>query len=118
MKMAWHQKTITAGFNTKIGRWISPRLINAPEPSPISFGIGIVFVFIVGLVAALIGSNLIGSVATTVGGALKNGNLTGAAKDLTGNITLVFVVVVILGIVAFLAVIGFMAAQAAEGKAS
>ena len=65
--------------------------------------------FILAMIATIIGVNLIGPVATAVGGALNNKNLTGAANSLTAQITLLFVVVVILGVVIFIAVLGKMA---------
>jgi hypothetical protein len=67
--------------------------------------------FILAMIATIIGVNLIGPVATAVGGALKNNNLTGAANSLTAQITLLFVVVVILGVVIFIAVLGKMASM-------
>ena len=80
-----------------------------------STAIDVIVAFILALIAALIGVNLIGPVATAVGGALKNGNLTGAANSLTAQITLIFVTVVILGIVVFLALFGKLAGAQAEG---
>ena len=71
----------------------------------------VIIAFIVAMIAFLIGVNLIGPVATAVGGALNNKNLTGAANSLTAQITLLFVVVVILGVVVFIAVLGKMASS-------
>lgn len=83
--------------------------------STVGTGIEVIITFIIALIAALIGVSLISPVATTVGGALKNGNLTGAANSVTGQITLIFVTVVILGILVFLAVLGKFAAKESEG---
>ena len=75
--------------------------------------VDVIVAFILALIASLIGVNLIGPVATAVGGALKNGNLTGAANSLTAQITLIFVTVIILGIVVFLALFGKLASHEA-----
>ena len=92
-----------------------PSVINmAPEPNIASVAVDVIVAFILALIASLIGVNLIGPVATAVGGALKNGNLTGAANSLTAQITLIFVTVVILGIVVFLALFGKLAGKQAE----
>ena len=76
-----------------------------------STAVNVIVAFILAMIATIIGVNLIGPVATAVGGALKNGNLTGAANSLTAQITLLFVVVVILGVVIFIAILGKMAAS-------
>jgi|SRR5712692_1019508 len=73
----------------------------------------VIISFILAMIASLIGVNLIGPVATAVGGALNNKNLTGAANSLTAQITLIFVTVVIIGIVIFLALLGKKAASEA-----
>ncbi len=73
----------------------------------------VIISFILAMIASLIGVNLIGPVATAVGGALNNKNLTGAANSLTAQITLIFVTVVIVGIVIFLALLGKKAASEA-----
>lgn len=86
--------------------------INAPEPAVVEFAIGVIIAFILAMIATLIGANLIGPVATAIGGALKNGNLTGAANSLTAQITLIFVTVVIVGVVSFLALFGGLAMKA------
>ena len=78
-----------------------------------STAIEVIVAFILALIAALIGVNLIGPVATAVGGALNNKNLTGAANSLTAQVTLIFVTVVIVGIVIFLALLGKKASSEA-----
>ena len=80
----------------------------------VTVAIVIIITFILALVASLIGVSLISPVATAVGGALKNGNLTGAANSVTAQITLIFVTLVIVGILIFLALFGFLAAAAAH----
>src|SRR5437867_13007336 len=86
----------------------------SPEPSIASTAVDVIVAFILALIASLIGVNLIGPVATAVGGALKNGNLTGAANSLTAQITLIFVTVIILGVVVFLAMFGHLAGTQAD----
>jgi fatty acid desaturase len=76
--------------------------------------ITVIVTFIMALIASLIGVSLISPVATAVGGALKNGNLTGAANSVTAQITLIFVTLVIIGILVFLALFGFLASAAAH----
>lgn len=90
----------------------SPTFINATSEIA-STAIEVIVAFILALIAALIGVNLIGPVATAVGGALNNKNLTGAANSLTAQITLIFVTVVIVGIVIFLALLGKKASSEA-----
>ena len=90
----------------------SPTFINATSELA-SVAIEVIVAFILALIDALIGVNLIGPVATAVGGALNNKNLTGAANSLTAQITLIFVTVVIIGVVIFLAVLGKKAASEA-----
>ena len=85
-----------------------------PEPNIAATAVDVIVAFILSLIAALIGVNLIGPVATAVGGALNNKNLTGAANSLTAQITLIFVTVIILGIVVFLALFGKLAGKQAE----
>ena len=95
----------------------SPSIRNAPDPdtgSIVNFSIGVVVAFILAMIATLIGANLIGPVATAVGGALNNKNLTGAANSLTAQVTLIFVTVVIVGVVTFLALFGGLAGAATK----
>lgn len=95
----------------------SPNIRNAPDPdtgSIVNFSIGVVVAFILAMIATLIGANLIGPVATAVGGALNNKNLTGAANSLTAQVTLIFVTVVIVGVVTFLALFGGLAGSATK----
>lgn len=96
----------------------SPGFTNmAPDPdtgSIVNFSIGVVVAFILAMIATLIGANLIGPVATAVGGALNNKNLTGAANSLTAQVTLIFVTVVIVGVVTFLALFGGLAGAATK----
>ena len=95
----------------------SPNIRNAPDPdtgSIVNFSIGVVVAFILAMIATLIGANLIGPVATAVGGALNNKNLTGAANSLTAQVTLIFVTVVIVGVVTFLALFGGLAGAATK----
>ncbi len=115
LKMTWHNAYVARMPTRQIGLWQIPTTFHA-DAGPLQFALGVVFAFILAMVASLIGANLIGSVATSVGGALKNTNLTGAAKDLTSQITLFFVVIVIIGIISFVAILGFLASKAAEGK--
>lgn len=78
-----------------------------------STAVEVIIAFIVAMIAFLIGVNLIAPVATAVGGALNNKNLTGAANSLTAQLTLIFVTIVILGGVVFLALLGKKAGQEA-----
>jgi hypothetical protein len=99
----------------KLSLGIKPSFSNmTPDPSTAGIAIDVVISFILAMIATLIGVNLIGPVATAVGGALKNGNLTGAANSLTAQITLIFVTVVIVGVVVFLGLFGKMASSASE----
>ena len=72
----------------------------------IGIAVDVIIAAILAMIATIIGANLIGPVATAVGGALNNKNLTGAANSLTAQLTLLFVVVVILIPVTFIAVFG------------
>jgi hypothetical protein len=108
-------------YITQIKAWRTSKLQAFGIPSPFimmaniaSTAVDVIVAFILALIASLIGVNLIGPVATAVGGALKNGNLTGAANSLTAQITLIFVTVIILGIVVFLALFGKLAGHQAE----
>lgn len=93
---------------------INMPVTNLMNASIVATGIQVIIAFIIALIAALIGVSLISPVATTVGGALKNGNLTGAANSVTAQITLIFVTLVILGILVFLAMLGHFASKEAE----
>ena len=72
----------------------------------IGVAVDVIIAAILAMISVIIGANLIGPVATAVGGALNNKNLTGAANSLTAQLTLLFVVVVILIPVTFIAVFG------------
>ena len=98
--------------------WNSNFTIDLPTPHNIiqastiaGTAVEVIIAFIVAMIAFLIGVNLIGPVATAVGGALNNKNLTGAANSLTAQLTLIFVTIVILGGVVFLALLGHRASQ-------
>lgn len=93
---------------------VSVPSFNVMNAGIVATGIEVIIAFIIALIAALIGVSLISPVATTVGGALKNGNLTGAANSVTAQITLIFVTLVILGILVFLAMLGHFASREAE----
>jgi hypothetical protein len=108
-------------YMLQIKSWKTSKLQAYGIPTPFimmaniaSKAVDVIVAFILALISALIGVNLIGPVATAVGGALKNGNLTGAANSLTAQITLIFVTVIILGIVVFLALFGKLAGHEAE----
>ena len=81
------------------------KLINASSDY-IGIAVDVIIAAILAMISVIIGANLIGPVATAVGGALNNKNLTGAANSLTAQLTLLFVVVVILIPVTFIAVFG------------
>lgn len=106
--MTWHQ-VYTARMHRNIT--VPPFIRMAGVAAT---AIEVVVGFILAMIATLIGVNLIGPVATAVGGALKNTNLTGAAKSLTDQITLIFVTLVIIGVVIFLAVLGRKASAEAS----
>jgi len=72
----------------------------------VNVAVEVLIAAILAMITTIIGANLIGPVATAVGGALKNGNLTGAANSITAQLTLLFVVVIILVPVVFIAVFG------------
>jgi hypothetical protein len=80
-------------------------LLNASSDY-IGIAVDVIIAAILAMISVIIGANLIGPVATAVGGALNNKNLTGAANSLTAQLTLLFVVVVILIPVTFIAVFG------------
>ena len=103
---------VSKNFNTKRSYMGDSLVFQALDSAGVA--VNTIIAFILAMIATIIGVNLIGPVATAVGGALKNGNLTGAANSLTAQITLLFVVVVILGVVIFIAVLGKMAAGQAE----
>lgn len=71
--------------------------------------VSVIIAAILAMIATIIGANLIGPVATAVGGALNNKNLTGAANSVTAQLTLLFVVVVILIPIVFIAIFGKIA---------
>src|ERR1700746_3197708 len=62
----------------------------------VNIAVEVLIAAILAMITTLIGVQLIGPVATAVGGALKNGNLTGAANSVTAQLTLLFVVVIVL----------------------
>lgn len=89
----------------------STRLSNAVDH--VGIAVNVLIAAILAMISTIIGVNLIGPVATAVGGALKNGNLTGAANSITAQLTLLFVVIVVLIPVVFIAVFGKIAQEAA-----
>ena len=97
-------------LSVTIGHYEGPSLVMQALDSA-QTAVNTIVAFILAMIATIIGVNLIGPVATAVGGALNNKNLTGAANSLTAQITLLFVVVVILGVVVFIAVLGKMASS-------
>jgi hypothetical protein len=72
----------------------------------VNIAVEVLIAAILAMITTLIGVQLIGPVATAVGGALKNGNLTGAANSVTAQLTLLFVVVIVLVPIVFIAVFG------------
>lgn len=98
----WFNYNNRRGNSIEIPRF-GNRLINADY---IGVAVDVIIAAILAMIATIIGANLIGPVATAVGGALNNKNLTGAANSLTAQLTLLFVVVVILIPVTFIAVFG------------
>lgn len=102
--MTWHQSYVA-----RMQRPYTPiNFMNAMNPAQTA--VTVIIALIVAMIAFLIGVNLVGPVATAVGGALNNKNLTGAANSLTAQLTLIFVTIVILAGVVFLAVFGNLAA--------
>jgi hypothetical protein len=100
-------------YKSQRGRFHSYPLITLPHRTLIQAGsdyigiaVDVIIAAILAMIATIIGANLIAPVATAVGGALNNKNLTGAANSLTAQLTLLFVVVVILIPVTFIAVFG------------
>jgi hypothetical protein len=75
----------------------------------VSTAVSVIIAAILAMIATLIGVQLIGPVATAVGGALNNKNLTGAANSITAQLTLLFVVVILLIPIVFIAVFGKIA---------
>lgn len=72
----------------------------------VNVAVEVLIAAILAMITTLIGVQLIGPVATAVGGALKNGNLTGAANSVTAQLTLLFVVVIVLVPIVFIAIFG------------
>ena len=82
-------------------------IFNAPDPD-----VGELIVAVIGaFVVILVGVNLVGPTATTVGGAIKSGNVTA----ISGLVSILQVTVLIFGIIVLVAAVVFI--QAISNKA-
>jgi hypothetical protein len=82
-------------------------LINAPDPDVGELIVGVIGAFVV----IVVGVNLVGPTATTVGGAIKSGNVTAIG----GLVSILQVTVLIFGIIILVAAVVFI--QAISKKA-
>ena len=86
-----------------------PTIINAPDPDIGELIVGVVGAFVV----IVVGVNLVGPTATTVGGAIKSGNVTAIG----GLVSILQVTVLIFGIIVLVAAVVFISVITNKAKA-
>jgi hypothetical protein len=84
-------------------------MINAPDPDIGELIVGVVGAFVV----IVVGVNLVGPTATTVGGAIKSGNVTAIG----GLVSILQVTVLIFGIIVLVAAVVFISVITNKAKA-